>query len=325
MCRLSIVIPFLGETEPFEDSLVSVLQHRPDDCEVLVVHRGGYDDPYDLSDEVGFVAVPNATPLAEVLNAGFRRARGEVLHVLQPGVRARLGWTDPALEHFDDPWVAAVAPVIVDSREPARIASAGIVYTACGTCRWNGAGTLFARGERVFRRRVIGPTANAAFYRRTAVEALGGYCPQVGSDLADADFALSLRDLGFRNVLEPDCVVATHVQQQRCAPSFALGRDVERVYWRHAAGSHWLRTLVCHPPAILVGLLSGLGQLGTYACLLGRMVGLLEAARHRRHQQELVHLVRKLRDEQSLAPACSGGRPSARLADERGPRRNRAA
>jgi cellulose synthase/poly-beta-1,6-N-acetylglucosamine synthase-like glycosyltransferase len=325
VCRLSIVIPFLGETEPFEDSLVSVLEHRPDDCEVLVVHRGGYDDPYDLSDEVGFVAVPNATPLAEVLNAGFRRACGEVLHVLLPGVRAPLGWTDPALEHFDDPRVAAVTPVIVDGREPARIASAGIVYTAGGTCRLNGVGTLFARGERVFRRRVIGPTASAAFYRRMAVEALGGYCPQVGSDLADADLALSLRDLGFRNVLEPNCVVAIHVPQQRCAPSFALGRDVERVYWRHADGTHWLQRLMCHPPAILAGLLSGLGRLGSYACLCGRVVGLLEATRHRRHQQELAHIVRQLWDEQALAPACSGGRPSASLANERGPRRNRAA
>jgi len=53
--RLSIVIPCLGGAAEFDATLVSVLQHRPADCEVLVIHNEPYDDPYALGHEVRFV------------------------------------------------------------------------------------------------------------------------------------------------------------------------------------------------------------------------------------------------------------------------------
>ena len=35
--RLAIIIPFLGNSQRLEETLVSVLENRPDDCEVIVV------------------------------------------------------------------------------------------------------------------------------------------------------------------------------------------------------------------------------------------------------------------------------------------------
>ena len=58
MPRLSIVIPVLGNVEGLEDTLVSVLENRPVDCQIVVVLNRPYDDPYDLKDEVCFVEAP---------------------------------------------------------------------------------------------------------------------------------------------------------------------------------------------------------------------------------------------------------------------------
>ena len=81
MTRLSIVIPCLGGASDFDDTLVSVLQNRPADCEVLVAHREPYDDPYALSGEVQFIE-SQSDSLAALLNTALDQASGEVLHVM---------------------------------------------------------------------------------------------------------------------------------------------------------------------------------------------------------------------------------------------------
>ena len=54
MPKLSILIAAHDETS-WRASLVSVLQNRPADCEIVVVHDESYHDPYDLAGEVRFV------------------------------------------------------------------------------------------------------------------------------------------------------------------------------------------------------------------------------------------------------------------------------
>ena len=54
--RLSIVIPALASVEALERTLVSVLEKRPADCEIIVVLNTSYDDPYQLTDEVHFAS-----------------------------------------------------------------------------------------------------------------------------------------------------------------------------------------------------------------------------------------------------------------------------
>ena len=58
MLRLSIVIPVLGDQKPLDDTLVSILENRPANCELVVVHNTPYNDPYGLSGEVQFVQAP---------------------------------------------------------------------------------------------------------------------------------------------------------------------------------------------------------------------------------------------------------------------------
>ena len=61
--RLSIVIPTPGDTAAMEETLVSVLEHRPDDCEIVVALGCDYADPWNIREEVRFVQAPAGSSL----------------------------------------------------------------------------------------------------------------------------------------------------------------------------------------------------------------------------------------------------------------------
>jgi hypothetical protein len=124
-----------------------------------------------------------------------------------------------------------------------------------------------------------------AFYRRSAIDALGGLCEKAGTGFADVDIAMSLKALGYRCVLEPHCVAVGHATDDACGTTFHAGRCAERVFWRHAATSGWLCSLLCHTPAVIGSLLAHWNHPGAYMHLLGRTVsavqGLGSCRKHR--------------------------------------------
>ena len=69
MPTLSIIIPASGSESRWERTLVSVLQNRPEDTEILVVVPGRYNDPYQLREEVRFVEVGRRASLVAYLRA----------------------------------------------------------------------------------------------------------------------------------------------------------------------------------------------------------------------------------------------------------------
>ena len=85
MPRLAIVIPAVGTAESLEKTLLAVLENRPDDCEIIAVTNFDYADPYDLADEVGFVAVRAGADLIACAGAAIALARSAVVHVLAAG------------------------------------------------------------------------------------------------------------------------------------------------------------------------------------------------------------------------------------------------
>src|SRR5947207_15332600 len=95
--RLSIIIPCLGGAAEFDGTLVSVLQNRPADCEVLVAHSEPYSDPYALRGEVYFVESP-AGSIVELLNAALDATSGEVVHIVGCGIEATEAWAEGALK-----------------------------------------------------------------------------------------------------------------------------------------------------------------------------------------------------------------------------------
>lgn len=279
MCRLSLVIPILTEPEPFEDTLVSVLQNRPADCEVIVVHRGPYEDPYDLQDEVRFVEVPTESSAIQAINAGLTAARGEIVHLLQPGLLAIEGWTKPALARFDDATLGAVAPVVLQRSNPDRVVSAGLRFTVGGAPRMHGVSTRSSASKKLARCEIAGPTLSAAFYRKEALLDLGGLSELAGERLADADLAFSLQTAGWGCVLEPACRLVGDAQRRTVPLSFAAGRYDERLFLRFAAIHGMVPALVFHLFAVFGRWLCNAYRWGAYSHVLGRLAACFERRR----------------------------------------------
>ncbi|MCH5375444.1 MAG: glycosyltransferase [Planctomycetes bacterium] len=287
MCRLSIIVPFLGNDQFFEDTLVSVLQNRPARCEVMVVHRGRYDDPYELQDEVTFVQVGENFGMVEAINAGIKAAEGEIVHLIQPGVLADDGWIHAAVNRFHDPAIAAVAPLVLDAADSRRVAVAGIRFARGGRRVIHGAGMKRSKAKRLLRSEVVGPALMAAFYRRSAVMALGGLCADSGPWYADVDLGLSLRHLGFRCELEPESVMTTLDAKSAPPSNFEPARCAERVFWRHWRQNGGAAALLAHAAHVTATLLVRPHRPETYGQLAGRMVARLERSTYRQHQARL--------------------------------------
>lgn len=204
MPRLACIIPALGNTESLETTLVSVLERRPDDCEVVVVLNAPYKDPYNLQGEIQFLQAPAKTDLISCLNLGISATQAPIVHLLASGYQVDEGWIGQALAHFNDPRVAAVTPTIYDANDHNHLLAAGVGY------RRGGRKTIGRRLPQTTEQNsldAIGPLFKAAFFRRSALNAIGGLPVGVGEQLADVDLALSLRYAGWQIALEPKCRV----------------------------------------------------------------------------------------------------------------------
>ena len=299
MPRLSIVIPCLGGAAEFDGTLVSVLQNRPADCEVLVVHTEPYADPYDLAGEVEFL--PHAGPnLVSLINAGLQQSSGEIVHLLGCGLQATEGWTAAATDHFNDEEVAAVTPLIAEADGQA-IVSAGLRFTRGGSRKVVTDRRLLSPGAGRLRAGVLGPTLAAGFYRRDVLAALDGLDESLGDGLADVGIALSIRALGLLHVCEP----AARLLQQAdpmanvTASGFAGGRAAERLFWRHAAERGLPLSLALHGLTAAAGLLGTSEPKGLMA-ILGRAVACAEFGSIARHQQHLAAAQQRLDEVAAL-------------------------
>ncbi|MDZ7617251.1 MAG: glycosyltransferase family 2 protein, partial [Patescibacteria group bacterium] len=201
MPRLSIVVPFLGNLKLLEDTLVSVLENRPDACQILVVLNEGYDDPYDLHGEVSFVASRPDAGLVGGIYRGLQACETPIVHVLACGMEVSPGWTEAALSHFEDPEVGAVAPLVLQAAFPDRVVSAGLAYHRSGRIQRLSEGC--STDKPISYARPFGPDARAAFYRRSALLGLDGWNGRAAFGLTGVDLALSLHEQGYRCELEP--------------------------------------------------------------------------------------------------------------------------
>lgn len=320
--RLSIVVPYQPSAQPFEklfeDTLASVLQNRPSDCEVVVPHAGDYADPYELRGEVRFLEQPLETPLVELLNAGLDRVRGELLHVLMPGQAVQEGWTEEPVAAFDDPRVGSISPVVVSAADPHKVLHCGVGY-GVGGARWLvGAGrTLQALAARPLQ--AVGPSLTAAFYRTDAVCSLDGFSVAVGEALTDVDLALGLHAVGYTTGVSLSSVVRSELPALREASSFQAGREAELLFRRHARHLGLVRSLLAHPLTVLVRALGDLPHPGAVTQLLGRAAAWREGRSVERYRELLADAI----EEASLE--TSGTLPLQQPSDDRKSATRRAA
>jgi hypothetical protein len=195
VCRLSIIVPYDRDEAAFETTLVSVLENRPEFCEVLVVHDGTYTDPFELEDEVRFVIAPHSDRLA-LLRAGVRESLGRIVHILGEGARATEDWSEQPLELFESSDVGSVSPVLRD------LSAGGTVVAAGWRDSRHGLRRAVAAGSRSPSRRqcaaVDGAYLSGSFWRRATLDRLLELPIGHAQEVADYVWAATARRAGWK-------------------------------------------------------------------------------------------------------------------------------
>lgn len=221
MLDVSICIPSPHATDLLEATLLSLLENRPPRCEIVVVHAGHYDDPYQLADEVRFVEHPSATSSVELLNVGLSVCRGEMIHTLAPGCLATEGWLEQPRQLMADSGVAMVAPYWQQSGSSKT--TMGLQVDRLGFRQDRVAGQA---------RQVLGPAMQAGFYRIAAAKAAGGWNPVFGP-YADLDLALVLHAAGGVCQVAPESLITSEQTIGARITPFEEAKLAKTVHARH--------------------------------------------------------------------------------------------
>lgn len=317
MPRLSIVIPSLTFDSLTEETLVSVLQNRPEYSEILVVTSETYADPYELGREVRFLTHASPGNVLDRCNYAGQQARGDILHFLAPGTIVLDGWTDHVWQHFQQSKVGAVSPVVLDATNPSRVAAAAVYYHSRGERRVLGAGAradavagLVAKPKQLAG---LAPSSAAAFYLREAFVALSGFATDAGELFADVEMGLSLEELGYECVLEPTSLVTVSRSLARSPSSLAEVRKAEQLYRRQHGGTQASPT--AHAMLVAKECLANFPGTGMINALLGRLGG-AKAADLRAAQAERIeharHELERVAEEVATIPMTGRGTSSIR-------------
>jgi hypothetical protein len=273
--QLSIVIPAF-DAATLEDTLVSVLENRPADCEIIAVLAVPYADPWSIGDEVQFVQAPASATVVDCVNVGMASSTGRIVHVLRAGWRATDGWAEAALERFEDSDVMAVVPLTVSASDRGRVVAAGVRRTSGGRGMVNVPARRDQRIETFTATSVATPGApvlEAGFWRAEAMPA-SGFSKACGDRLAAADMAAAVACMGDTVVVEPACQVVEGPSTKRRS-WFTEGLHSERLFWRSLAGEQPIAALMAHVGEVIRHSLAA-APLGTLAMLAGRLACLLQ-------------------------------------------------
>ena len=297
--RLSVVVP-APNVSALEDTLVSILEHRPDGSEVIVALGATYDDPWNIGEEVTFVDAGAGSGLVGCVTAGVAAATGDVIHVLAAGWKATDGWTTAAVRHFARPDIAAVVPLAMADGESDRIVSAGVRRTIGG------------RSMTVVPRRSTGgittgslpsaPLLEAGFWRGDVLREIG-FSAACGDALAAADMAAALTAARADVVLEPESVVVSGGTRARRS-AFLAGLHAERLFWRSLACDRVTPALVAHLGEVLRHAVAT-APVSTLGMLAGRLAALV-------HVGSCIGRTRQLRQLMRQAAERGDDRRSAR-------------
>lgn len=238
MQTFSLILPILGDSGLFEDTIATVLRHRPAGTQIIVVHDGSYRDPYDLAgDQIEFVSIKGSSNLIRMFNAGAKRTTGDIVGFLRPGAGLSEGWHQAIIESFGDPEVGSVAPVIVKRGESRRAIATGV---GCGLGFRR---VLEGRGKRI--RNIdpdyldlYGPTSWAGFYRRDLLAMLinetGPLDENLDQHYLDLELGLSFRTMGYFCESCPACLISvpspSRVRREARKPH---GESAHRAFIRH--------------------------------------------------------------------------------------------
>ena len=214
MPRLSLIVPFQCDSQALENTLVSVLELGSSDDELLIVHRGEYQDPYGLQgNEAKVLETPASTSLAEQLNIAVQNATGDVLQVVLPGTVLEPDWCVDALAAFDELDVDMIA--------------LGVSGSGANSLQYGFEADLIpqrrATGEAS---KIAGPLLAGTMIRRSAIECLGGWNTKIPGDLIDFELCLMAKLLGLQVGVVEGSSVTCDESRSMVLSHYELGRSI---------------------------------------------------------------------------------------------------
>jgi GT2 family glycosyltransferase len=293
---LSIIIPTYNGRQLLDPCLRSVYAHAPPATQVIVADDASTDDtiPWLKAHypDVELVQLARNQGFCRVVNAGLERAQGDVVELLNNDTEVFPGWAAACLKHFADPSVGSVAPVVTRLDDPGIIDSLGQEFHICGWAYNRCHGRRLDVGDLAVRE-VFGASGSCGFYRRAALEKLGGLWPIYGFYFEDTDLAFRLRWAGYRSILEPAARVAhlgsaTTEEQLSSRKVWLLSRNEEIVFWANLPKRELLLALIPHLGFFVVRAAKKLLKDQLTAFLAGKLAALrqLPSILHRRNENQ---------------------------------------
>ncbi|MBZ5497879.1 MAG: glycosyltransferase family 2 protein [Acidobacteriia bacterium] len=211
MILISVVIPNYSGAACLEPCLQSLMRQTYLQMEVVVVDNASQDHSVELVRRVApharILSLQGNLGFAAAVNRGVKAARGEWIAVLNNDTEAANDWlAECAAAIGRHPDASFLACRILDYSNRKRIYSAGDCFLRAGIGYRRGQekpdGEEYGRETQVF-----SACGCAALYRRTALEAAGGYDEQFFAYLEDVDLGLRLQAAGARGYYVPGAVV----------------------------------------------------------------------------------------------------------------------
>ena len=254
---LSIVIPTYNRPDLLRSCLNSLFRYAPAGSEIIVVDDGSYDGRCSAAArEFAGVQVwrgPRRRGFCAAANAGIRAARGAIVELLNDDTEVAPRWAEPVLACFNDPKVAAVAPLVLrpsqDTERPPEIDSAGDRYYVGGVAGKRGHGQAL---DAAYLQPccVFGASASSAFYRRDVLLRVGAFPVSFSGYFEDVDLAFRIHRAGFRIMFEPRSRVFHHGGGSYGSLGRRLleqqSQNEERVFWRNLPMKAWPAAMPRH-------------------------------------------------------------------------------
>ena len=210
---ISVVVVNWNRRELLRACLASLARQCGVAWETIVVDNGSADGSPDLAErEFGARVIRNASNrgFCAANNQGIAAARGEFVALLNNDAEADPAWLAELHRACSArPEIGMAASKILLWEDPARIDKAGHLIFPDGQNRGRGAGALdtgqFDREEDV-----AWPDGCAAMYRKSMLDAIGGFDEDFFAYGDDAELGLRARIAGWQCAYAPRAIVRHH-------------------------------------------------------------------------------------------------------------------
>lgn len=255
---LSIVIPSYCREDLLSRCLATTTPNAPAGTQIIVVDDGSKNETISRAASrfahVEVIRLPRRRGFCVAANVGIRAARGDIVELLNDDTEVQAGWAEAALACFTDPAVGAVAPLVLIGPEGRRIDSAGDRYDLGGAAQKRGHG-LPLSAEFLLPRPVFGASAAAGFFRRQALDQVGGFPEEFSAYFEDVDLAFRLQRAGYQVLFEPRSRVLHRVSASYGKPARRLvvqqSCNEERVFWRNMPRQEMMAAVPRHLAVLL--------------------------------------------------------------------------